>query len=159
MDQIFARYPRLNHPWIEFHETLHPERAHNPKTGIMDVVTLRATVSATNFFTEDSVVNTPVRAEFFKHLPGIFTGIGIIGTFTGLLVHLQAFHVTEEAGTVHQSLEQLLNGVHAAFIVSAIAILLAMVVTLVEKLLLVRLYGRVEKLTQLIDERYAAGSR
>src|SRR6202022_3268903 len=93
---IFAPYSRLNHSWIEFHETLHPERAHNSKTGVMDIVALRATVSATNFFTEDSVVNSPVRAEFFKHLPGIFTGIGIIGTFTGLLVHLRAFHVTED---------------------------------------------------------------
>jgi ABC-type transporter Mla subunit MlaD len=123
----------------------------------MDVVALRATVSAANFFTDDSVVNTPVRAEFFKHLPGIFTGIGIIGTFTGLLVHLQAFHVTEDTLTVRKSLEQLLNGVHEAFIVSALAILLAMLVTLVEKLILVRLYGKVERLTQTIDERYAAG--
>jgi ABC-type transporter Mla subunit MlaD len=154
---IFGPYPRLNHSWTEFRETLHQERVHNPKTGAMEVVALRATVSAANFFTEDAVVNTPVRAEFFKHLPGIFTGIGIIGTFTGLLVHLQAFHVTEDAITVRQSLEQLLNGVHEAFIVSALAILLAMLVTLVEKLLLVRLYAKVERLTQLIDERYAAG--
>lgn len=154
---IFGPHPRLNHCWTEFRETLHQERVHNPKTGAMEVVALRATVSAANFFTEDAVVNTPVRAEFFKHLPGIFTGIGIIGTFTGLLVHLQAFHVTEDAITVRQSLEQLLNGVHEAFMVSALAILLAMLVTLVEKLLLVRLYAKVERLTQLIDERYAAG--
>jgi len=157
LGSVFARYPRLKHSWTEFRETLHQERAHNSKTGVMDVVALRATVSASNFFTEDAVVNTPVGAEFFKHLPGIFTGIGIIGTFTGLLVHLQAFHVTEDAITVRQSLEQLLNGVHEAFIVSALAILLAMLVTLVEKLLLVRLYANVERLTQLIDERFAAG--
>lgn len=46
---------------------------------------LRATVPAETFFTEQALVDTPLRTEFFKHVPGILTGIGIIGTFYGLL--------------------------------------------------------------------------
>jgi methyl-accepting chemotaxis protein len=154
---VFERYPSLSHFWREFSETLHKEKTHNAKTGMLETVGLRATVPANGFFTEDALVNNPTRAEFFKHLPGILTGIGIIGTFTGLLVHLQQFHVTEDATTIRSSLEQLLSGVHDAFIVSATAILLAMVITLLEKVTLVRLYSRVQKLTQVIDERYSAG--
>ena len=47
--------------------------------------------------------------------------------------------------------------VYDAFLVSALAIALAMLVTFIEKLVLVALYRRVQSLTQSIDERYKSG--
>ena len=35
------------------------------------------------------MVDAPLRTEFYKHLPGILTGLGIIGTFSGLIIGLQ----------------------------------------------------------------------
>jgi len=154
---FFARYRQFRHLWSEFRETLHEERQINSRTGVSEVVALRATVPAETFFTEDAIVNSPLRAEFFKHLPGIFTGIGIIGTFTGLLLGLKGFHVTEDPGAARQGLEILLKSVSDAFFVSACAIGLAMLVTLIEKVALVRLYRKVQELTQAIDERFKAG--
>jgi len=148
---------RLQHPWQEYRETLHPERVTNPTSGIQEVATLRATVPAETFFTEEYVVNTPIGAEFFKHLPGIFTGIGIIGTFSGLLKGLSAFKVTDNPDVAHAALERLMHGVSDAFLVSATAIFLAIFITLVEKITLARLYARVQRLTQEIDERFKAG--
>src|SRR6185437_9511197 len=52
---------------------------------------------------------------------------------------------------------RLMHGVSDAFMVSFAAIALAMLITFVEKLVLVRLYARVRKLTQAIDERFKAG--
>lgn len=153
----FASTGRFAHVWSEFRETLHEERAINPRTGVLETLSLRATVPAATFFTEEALIDTPLRTEFFKHLPGIFTGIGIIGTFTGLLVGLRAFRVTEDPAAVRTSLENLLHGVYEAFLVSALAILLAMVVTFIEKVTLVRLYGRLQRLTEAIDERFRAG--
>jgi hypothetical protein len=83
--EAFARHQRLKHLWSEFRDTLHEERAINSASGSLDVVALRATVPAETFFTEQALVDTPLRTEFFKHVPGILTGIGIIGTFYGLL--------------------------------------------------------------------------
>ena len=154
---IFAPYRQFRHLWSEFRETLHEERQINSGTGVYEVVALRATVPAETFFTEDAIVNSPLRAEFFKHLPGIFTGIGIIGTFTGLLLGLKGFHVTEDPGAARQGLEVLLKSVSDAFFISACAIGLAMLVTFIEKVALVRLYRKVQKLTQAIDERFKAG--
>lgn len=153
----FEPHRQLRHLWSEFRETLHDERQIDSRTGFSEVVALRATVPAEMFFTEDAIVNSPVRAEFFKHLPGIFTGIGIIGTFTGLLFGLNDFHVTENPAAARESLDVLLKSVSDAFRVSAGAILLAMVVTFIEKVTLVRLYRKVQKLTQSIDERFKAG--
>ncbi len=155
--QVFEPYGRLRHLWSEFRETLHEEKTVNSRTGMSEVVALRATVPAEMFFTEETLVNTPLRTEFFKHLPGIFTGIGIIGTFTGLLLGLKGFHVTEDPSAARQGLEILLSSVSDAFFVSASAIALAMIVTLIEKITLVRLYKRVQQLTQVIDERFKAG--
>lgn len=154
---VFGPHSQLRHLWSEFRETLHEERHLDSRTGALKVVALRATVPAEVFFTEDTIVNTPLRAEFFKHLPGIFTGIGIIGTFTGLLIGLKGFHVSEDSSAARAGLEMLLGSVSEAFLVSASAIALAMFVTLIEKVTLVRLYRKVQKLTQAIDERFKAG--
>lgn len=154
---VFERSRILKHLWSEFRETLHEERRINTESGIQEVVALRATLPAEIFFTYATVVDAPVRAEFFKHVPGIFTGIGIIGTFWGLILGLQAFQVSEDPGIVRDSLNALLHTVGDAFIVSASAIAFAMVATAVEKLILVGLYGKVEKLTQNLDARFTAG--
>jgi ABC-type transporter Mla subunit MlaD len=155
--QAFDEHAQLKHPWSEFRETLHEERSTNAVTGVLDVIALRATVPAATFFTEENMVDAPLRADFFKHLPGIFTGIGIIGTFTGLLFGLRDFRVSDNAGMVRDSLGHLLRGVSEAFTISAFAIALAMILTLCEKIILVNLYARLRSITQAVDERYKAG--
>lgn len=147
----------LQHLWSEYRETLHAERDVNPQSGLQELVRLRATQPAAAYFSEDVVVDSPVRAEFFKHLPGILTGIGIIGTFFGLIEGLYGFHITEDPTVVRNSLEGLVTSVSKAFLVSFLAIALAMLVTALEKWLLVGLYRKTERLTQAIDEHYKAG--
>ena len=43
------------------------------------------------YFNSQYVVDSRLRTEFFRHLPGIFTGVGIIGTFSGLITGLRQF--------------------------------------------------------------------
>jgi hypothetical protein len=155
--RVFEGKGILQHLWSEFRETLHEERAINPQTGAQEIARLRATQPSAAFFTEETVVDTPVRSEFFKHLPGILTGIGIIGTFAGLILGLQKFNVSEDPTVVRDSLNALLQSVFHAFLVSAGAITLAMITTAVEKALLVGLYRKTERLTQAIDEHFKAG--
>jgi hypothetical protein len=74
----------LAHCWTEFAETLHGQTSLDA-LGQSTIVRYRATALAEAFFTEQALVGTPLRTEFYKHLPGILTGIGIIGTFSGLI--------------------------------------------------------------------------
>ena len=37
--------------------------------------------TAVSRFNTQVLVDTPLNTEFFRHLPGLLTGIGIIGTF------------------------------------------------------------------------------
>lgn len=142
--------PPLAHLWREYAQTLHPTRSEaGPRW--------RATALAENFFTEQALVDTPLRAEFYKHLPGILTGIGILGTFSGLIVGLTHFEVSASADVVRGSLKELIQGVGHAFKISALAIGLAMLLTWVEKSLVVARYRQVERLNQLIDGLFDTG--
>jgi MotA/TolQ/ExbB proton channel family len=155
---IFARSRTLSHLWTEYEDTLHEQRAFDPETGTLKPAVLRSTVPAAMVFTTETLVDSRLATEFFKHLPGLFTGVGIIGTFFGLIHGLQAFKVSEEAAVVRTSLEGLMHGVSAAFVVSASAIAAAMVVTFIEKLLITGLYRKVEDLTFELDGMFESGA-
>lgn len=155
---IFARSKRLAHLWAEYEDTLHEQRAFDSGTGTMGPAVRRATVPASVIFTNETLIDSTIRTEFFKHLPGLFTGVGIIGTFAGLIQGLQAFQVSENAAIVRSSLEVLMHGVYQAFTVSAVAIFFAMVVTFIEKLLVTALYRRAEAITIELDALFASGA-
>jgi len=154
--KIFAGDRQLSHLWNEYEDTLHEQREEHD--GQMRVNAVRSTVAAESFFNEQFVVDSRLRTEFFKHLPGIFTGLGIIGTFTGLIEGLRRFQVSENAATVRASLESLMHAVGEAFLISATAIALAMLVTSLEKLLLASLYRKTEAIAHGIDARFESGA-
>ena len=107
--------------------------------------------------TQQALVDSPLRTDYFKHLPGILTGLGIIGTFAGLIRGLNHFDVSLQANEMQGSLGNLINAVGHAFYVSAAAICLAILFTLLEKLLLNRCYDRVDEIQNAIDGLFHAG--
>ena len=149
---------QLIHGWAEYRDTLHGQKRPD-EYGALQVVRWRATALAQGFFTEQSLVDGPLRTEFYKHLPGMLTGLGIIGTFSGLIIGLQSFKVAgKEPSQVQVALDALIQTVGSAFLVSGTAILMAMVVTLVEKAMVNRVYTAVEALCGLIDSLFDAGA-
>lgn len=149
--------PTLKSCWDEFSDTLHGQKKVDSQ-GIMKVNRYRATALANSFFTEQIVISTPLKAEFYKHLPGILTGIGIIGTFLGLIFGLFTFDVSKDAEQVRSSLRSLLASVGNAFIVSLAAIGMAMWITWLEKRTINKLYTELDELCGLIDSLFEAGA-
>ena len=146
----------LAHLWQEYRETLHPQKEKD-LLGQIKIVRWRATALAESFFTEQVLVDTPLKAEFYKHLPGILTGLGIIGTFSGLILGLSQFDVSDPTQAQTQ-LRELIHSVGHAFKVSATAIALAMLFTWIEKSLVTACHKQVEGLCQLIDSFFHAGA-
>lgn len=145
----------LKHLWQEFSETLHPQKA--DVDGQLSISQWRSTLPAETFFTTQTLVDTPLKTDYFRHSPGLMTGVGIIGTFSGLLLGLQNFKISKDNDVVQQSLAGLLQGVQEAFIISGIAIAAAMLTTFFEKKLTTSRYKQVEELCQLIDSLYNSG--
>lgn len=148
---------RLAHLWREYTETLHPQKEKDT-LGQIRIVRWRATTLAESFFTEQMLVDTPLKTEFYKHLPGILTGLGIIGTFSGLILGLSQFDVSVDPTQAQAQLRHLINAVGHAFILSATAIALAMLFTWIEKSLVTARYKQVEDVCQLIDSFFHAGA-
>jgi chromosome segregation ATPase len=147
----------LKHLWCEYAETLHEQKKPD-ESGQLKIIRYRATAMAEVFFSEQALVETPLKTAFYKHLPGILTGLGIIGTFSGLIYGLNGFEITDDPAKVKDSLGKLIQGVGHAFIVSAIAIGLAMLCTWWTNRELTLRYRQVEQLCQLIDSFFDAGA-
>lgn len=145
----------LKHLWDEYQKTLHG--VHKAGTGSNALIEMHATVPAESIFNREVLVDGRLFDEFTRHLPGVLTGLGIIGTFAGLLDGLSAFRPTPIEAAVN-GLGPLLLGVQHAFIASGTAIACAMAVVFVSRFALAYLYRLVERLTHAVDRLYKAGA-
>lgn len=154
LDMAFPEKGELAHLWREYKKTLYPMTGES-NDGIA-TVRWASTAPGEVIWNSQLAVDQRVNAEFFKHLPGIFTGMGIIGTFFGLIEGLRTFRVSSDADVVRSSLESLMHSVGEAFWISAIAISLAIFVTLVEKFFLTTMNGKVDAIAANLDRRFQA---
>jgi DNA anti-recombination protein RmuC len=150
LDHVFDNSIPLKHAWLNYKHSFHDHYEVIDGTDILS--SSRATVSSDVFFSQSVIVDTPLRVEFYKHLPGIITGVGIIATFAGLLFGLLAFDPAGDPEKVQDSLGLLLGGVSEAFMASALAIATAMLITWREKSWLRQCYAQLEMLTTEIDD-------
>lgn len=147
----------LSRLWDEYSKTLYDALPSASASGIV-VPEWRSTEAAESFWNGSLAVDARVSAEFFKHVPGLFTGIGIIGTFSGLILGLGQFNVSENPAAVRISLESLMKSVGDAFYISAFAISAAMIATFLEKILLTSLYSKIDKIAQILDSKFTAAA-
>ncbi|MEO5348570.1 MAG: hypothetical protein H7836_02850 [Magnetococcus sp. YQC-3] len=149
-------YPRMSHLWREYAETLHRQTV--PTTAdALSQIRYRSTIAAETIFSVQALVDVPMRVEFFRHLPGILTGAGIVSTFAGILLGLSAFDPSVEVQQITLQLKNLFTGITTAFIASFFAIFAAILVTIVEKFLLHWRYAQVTTLQHYVDDLFRAG--
>ena len=149
-------YPRMTHLWREYAETLHRQPSANPAHDATQVH-YRATIPAEIIFSAQALVDVPMRVEFFRHLPGILTGAGIVSTFAGILLGLSEFNPAVEAQQITHQLKLLFTGITTAFVASFFAIFSAILVTILEKFLLHWRYAQITALQHRIDDIFRAG--
>jgi hypothetical protein len=147
LKNIFNEKPFIN-LWQEYSQSLHVVVSEDGERSA-----IRSTVPAEVFFSKESIVDAQINAEFFRHLPGILTGVGIIGTFTGLVWGLGSF----SASKASETLDLLLGEVKSAFLGSWFAILAAILITFFEKRVLNNCYKQVDELTEQLDGLFSAG--
>ncbi len=153
LERIFNAH-KLEHAWKEYSETLHKQ--YQTKDGEKELQQIRSTATSAVFFTQQYAVDTPMGTEFYKHLPGILTGVGIIGTFFGLMIGLHHFDPSTPE-QVASSVDALLKDVLYAFLGSFVAIFVSIVVTILEKYSLAVSYKQLEKLTEVLDSLFDSG--
>ncbi len=151
--KVFQNTP-LESIWKDFAKTLHTQTISNSES--KRVRKSRLTVPVSYCFSVSAVIDRPLAVDYFKHLPGILTGIGIIGTFSGLLFGLSNFDASNVA-QMNKSVAMLLAGVRDAFYASAAAITVAMVITHWEKLLYRQCLKALDDLVDSLNNLFEAG--
>lgn len=144
----------LKRSWEEYSETLHDQ--YGIDGGERKILRTRSTTASSHFFSAQSVVEGRLGSEFFKHLPGILTGIGIVGTFFGLIIGLIHFDPADPL-KVNDSVKRLIEDVYYAFGGSCFAILASIVVTLSEKSKLNSCYKLLDSVTEKLDSLFEGG--
>ena len=155
---IFKQDKKMLAIWREFSKTLHEQR--ELSDGELKTKAVFSTVTADVYFNAETVFEGRINSEFFKHAPGVLTGLGIIGTFLGLIKGLHSFASIQlgNSQATQQGLQQLMESVSGAFTVSTAAIVSAMVITVIEKYRIKSLTASVQELVQAIDQLYDAGA-
>lgn len=152
LDELFNTSPFKN-IWAEYSGSLHIVHDKDNRDDVKDIY---ATTPAETFFSKETLIDLQINAGFYRHLPGILTGIGIIGTFTGLVWGLREFRL--DAGLALESLPLLLQEVASAFIGSGFAILCSIFITYKEKDIINKCYMLVEELNKELDSTYSMGA-
>lgn len=153
LSQYFKDTP-FAHVWQMYQQTLHDE--YQQIDGEHRLIHSRSTISTSHFFDQSTLVDTPLQVDFYKHLPGIMTGLAIVATFSGLMLGLKSFDPTGDPANIQASLKVLLQSVLVAFIASGSAIAVAMFVTWKEKAWLRVCYATLEELTTELDKLFKA---
>lgn len=151
--KVFMNTP-LESVWLEFAKTLHTQTM--PGLSSKRSGRSRSTVPVSHCFSTYAVIDRPLAVDYFKHLPGILTGVGIIGTFGGLLFGLSNFDVSSP-DRITRSVGLLLSGVRDAFFASAAAITVAMVITHLEKIQYRRCVEALDKLVESMNGLFESG--
>lgn len=114
IDASFNNHKRLNPAWKNFKESLTAEKY--------------STTDAAEFFNVTNLTRG-MNMTFWQGYGGIFTGLGILGTFTGLTVGLSGVVIPKDNNieVLKNSIAQLLAGVETAFVTSLVGIGAALV--------------------------------
>lgn len=87
--------------------------------------------------------------KFAESMPGVLTGLGIFGTFLGLVLGLHQIDIEN----LKPSIQQLVGGMDVAYVSSVVAIFFSLALTCFDKLFLDIFNGRIQELLDIISER------
>jgi hypothetical protein len=91
------------------------------KLYLQHFVTLGDNAKKTDDFAESyfnqTLVQKQINVEFWKSIPGMFVGLGILGTFVGLTLGISDFNFSS-SDKILVSIETLIGGIKTAFLTS-----------------------------------------
>lgn len=113
-----------------------------------------STTDAAEFFSPQ-ILTRGMNMTFWQSYGGIFTGLGILGTFAGLTFGLQGVDMTSgDIEVLKDGIKNLLSGVESAFVTSLVGIGGAIVYSVVHHWLMANFHGNIKRLTDKLDEKF-----
>ncbi|RKU21196.1 hypothetical protein C6503_04990 [Candidatus Poribacteria bacterium] len=145
LEKVFEDENKLfKKAWQEFKESLViPERRK----------VVYKTDEASFFFSEDRLLGQALNLRFWNSVPALLVGLGILGTFVGLVWGLIPFSGIDFKQTeeIRRAIEELLSGVSTAFVTSVWGMLVSLLFNGVEKLCIGKVSREIAILQDVLD--------
>lgn len=148
INEEFSRDERYGHHWREFAATLVRRKKPNGSTEIF------RTIDARYFFNESSLIEPNLDLRLYNSIPGILTGLGILGTFVGLSYGLSHINLEVSTAEFQTSVGELLAGAGIAFSTSLWGIGLSIAFSFYEKRQVHGLNKEVQRFQEAIDQTF-----
>lgn len=139
----------LGHLWLAYDRSLVRSRDNSGQ------ISIHSTAEARWFFNENTIIIPRLNTGFYNALPGVFTGWGILGTFVGLTLGLAQLNIgSDTVEGLRQGIEGMLSGMSLAFSSSLWGILMSLILLIITRLCLRKVYDMVGELQQVVDEAF-----
>jgi methyl-accepting chemotaxis protein len=138
-DTYFPLFHEFNHHLVDV-----------PKQDGSGDLVVRRSVDAEEIFTDDRFAPGLSSNRIFQALPGVLTGLGVLGTFVGLQIGIGGLDL-QDLKKLETSIVPLIQGCAVAFSTSVWGVGASLVFSLLEKLLEGFALGGVRKLQQRVD--------
>ena len=139
----------LAEAWQEFEDSLieHPRE---------DSEVVYKTDDSSLFFGEDRLLDQQLNLRFWNSVPALLVGLGILGTFVGLVWGLRPFAGIDftEIEEIGDAIKTLLSGVSTAFVTSVWGMSVSLVFNLFEKRRMGRISQAITNLQRALDKLF-----
>lgn len=153
IEKIFLNNVLLKNIWIAYSKTLIKFKDDDGN----DVI--YSTTYAEDFFNLENVFdNNKINISFWQNIGGIFTGLGIFGTFIGLTIGVMNINIQDTA-TMQNGIKNLLSGLSTAFFTSLVGIGSALIFNYYHKKSVERAKDAINKLNLKIESLYFVKSK
>ena len=151
LKDVFDVNPKLGEVWQEFENSL-ITRDSKKNGGRIVYKTDEASV----FFSEERLIGQYMTLRFWNSVPSLLVGLGILGTFIGLVAGLIPFSDInfEETEDIQTAIQGLLSGVSTAFVTSVWGMLTSLIFNTVEKRGIGQLNRQLVSLQRALDQLF-----
>lgn len=116
-------------------------------------ITQYRTIDSAEIFSETTLAPNLTSSRLFLAVPGILTGIGVLGTFIGLQMGIGGLDL-KDLKNLETSIIPLIQGCAVAFSTSVWGVLTSLLFSGLEKFLEWKVFGRIRKLQNLVDKLF-----
>ena len=147
----FGQHRELADAWKEFEDSLVKRSRDN---GLSIVY---KTEEASIFFSEERLLAQHLNLRFWNSVPTILVGLGILGTFIGMVSGLTFFSQDvdfTQTESIQGAIEGLISGVSIAFVTSVYGMLTSLVFNVLEKGLIGKTGRSIANLQRVLDQNF-----
>ena len=152
LTEKFNRNKELADAWQEFEDSLiEGKRPGNQDDENQEVV--YKTDEASLFFSEERLLDQHLNLRFWNSVPALLVGLGILGTFVGMVWGLMPFSDVDFTNTnqIREAIKELLSGVSTAFVTSVWGMLASFLFNGLEKRGIGRVSQAIADLQRALD--------